>query len=363
MGNPIKPTVFFSHSSADREVAGLLKGRFIELTGGTIDVFVSSDGQSIRVGTNWVHEVQQALERCKLMFVLVTPNSLVSSWITFEAGFAYSRGIQVVPIAMLGVTVDEMPSPLRLLQGYNVSSHRGLNNIVANVNELFHYSLPEGFTESDYTSIVELSGTALSAGLGEFTDRVEELVIRGLPDRDSHAKTDEERKAEEANRASAWAARSTAIGEILGRHGVEYIKDSTTIFVAAGLYTTTHYGQFSVMCDADFAPMRLPVAIAIAGVVFPDAEMSLEVRMRDSVIADTAPHRITARLASAGVTIEGRHILQWRGVQFRVGTGQDQEIKGVACVWVRIPPNGIAADVLGQLITLLFARRVLEDRG
>ena len=39
-----KPTIFFSHSTKDKEIIKHLKERFQKITGKTIDVFVSSDG-------------------------------------------------------------------------------------------------------------------------------------------------------------------------------------------------------------------------------------------------------------------------------------------------------------------------------
>src|SRR6266566_2732427 len=87
-----KPTIFFSHSSRDQAQLVRLKELFIEKTGGSIDVFLTCDGQSIPLGRNWVHQIEEALEYAPLMVVFVSPNSLRSSWLFFESGFAYSKG-------------------------------------------------------------------------------------------------------------------------------------------------------------------------------------------------------------------------------------------------------------------------------
>lgn len=57
-----KPIVFLSHSSRDDKLLGRLKELLLSYTGGAIDFFLSSDGQSIPLGRNWVHEIQQASE-------------------------------------------------------------------------------------------------------------------------------------------------------------------------------------------------------------------------------------------------------------------------------------------------------------
>jgi len=34
------------------------------------------------------------------MFIFVTQNSIKSDWIYFEAGYAYSKGIEVIPVGI-----------------------------------------------------------------------------------------------------------------------------------------------------------------------------------------------------------------------------------------------------------------------
>src|SRR6266487_4418304 len=96
-----KPTVFFSHSSKDENVLRKLKDRLSEKLGGTLDIFLSSDGQSIPLGKNWVHRIEEALHDAKLMIVFLSPASIHSNWIYFEAGYSYSKDIRVVPVAIL----------------------------------------------------------------------------------------------------------------------------------------------------------------------------------------------------------------------------------------------------------------------
>lgn len=155
-----KPTVFFSHSSKDKEQILAIRDKLDKATSGVIDIFLSSDGQSIPCGTNWVYKVEQGLRDAKLMFVFATENSIRSGWIYFEAGFAYSRGIKVVPIG-LGVSINDLKAPLNLLQGFDVESADSLNNIIAIINNEFKYHFPEGFSPSDYPEIMGKAATAV----------------------------------------------------------------------------------------------------------------------------------------------------------------------------------------------------------
>jgi hypothetical protein len=61
-----KPIVFLSHSSRDSQALNRLKVALEEKTHGTIDFFLSSDGESIPFGRNWVAAIQQALDRAHL---------------------------------------------------------------------------------------------------------------------------------------------------------------------------------------------------------------------------------------------------------------------------------------------------------
>lgn len=98
-----KPTIFFSHSSKDRDAILPIKEKLMKITSGVIQIFMSSDGQSIPFGKNWVHKIEEIglNQRKKLLFVFVTPTSIESGWIYFEAGFAYSKGIDVIPVGVL----------------------------------------------------------------------------------------------------------------------------------------------------------------------------------------------------------------------------------------------------------------------
>lgn len=126
-----------------------IKNKLMSATGGVLDIFMSSDGQSIPFGTNWIHKIEEGLNDARIMFVFVTENSLPSGWIYFEAGFAYNKGIKVIPVG-IGVDIGALKAPLNLLQGFNITSGDSLNNFISVVNREFSYSFAEKFTAEDY---------------------------------------------------------------------------------------------------------------------------------------------------------------------------------------------------------------------
>ena len=151
-----KPTIFFSHSSKDRDAILSIKNKLDTATGSVLDIFMSSDGQSIPFGTNWIHKIEEGLQSAKIMFVFVTEVSVASGWIYFEAGFAYSKGIQVVPVG-IGIDIGTLKAPLNLLQGFNITSEDSLNNFITIINRTFDYRFQEAFDKNDYLDVMKLS--------------------------------------------------------------------------------------------------------------------------------------------------------------------------------------------------------------
>lgn len=151
-----KPTLFFSHSSKDKDLIKSIKDKLTKYTGGVLEIFMSSDGQSIPFGTNWIHKIEEGLNSAKIMFVFVTEKSISSGWIYFEAGFAYSKGIHVIPVG-IGVDIGALKAPLNLLQGFNIVSADSLNNFISIINKEFDYKFDESFDANDYHEITNLS--------------------------------------------------------------------------------------------------------------------------------------------------------------------------------------------------------------
>lgn len=154
-----RPIIFFSHSSRDKVEMNRLKESFVEKTGGSIEVFLSSDGESIPLGKNWVYRVQEGLEGAKAMLVFITPNSVDSGWIYFEAGYCFSKGIRVVPIGFLGMDFTSLGPPFGLLQGFNINSFEGLNNIIGIANDVLQHRHSLSFTDADLQDIVSEDST------------------------------------------------------------------------------------------------------------------------------------------------------------------------------------------------------------
>src|ERR1035441_3197699 len=187
MQNNEKPIVFLSHSSLDKAPLAALKKILDERAAGSLNFFLSSDGESIKFGRNWVVRVSDALSQAKLMFVFLSPHSADSKWIHFEAGCAYAQDIRVVPVCLPGIDLNRITPPLSLLQGFNLHSYEAMENLARICNETFQMKIKESFCHADFDSVVS---SIAGHGIGFFGDQtwaIDAIEIhastRSLPDK------------------------------------------------------------------------------------------------------------------------------------------------------------------------------------
>lgn len=171
-----KPTIFFSHSSKDKDYLLFIKNAILNKTSNTVEIFSSSDGESIPFGNNWIHKIESNLNNSKLMFVFVSPNSLKSNWIYFESGFSYSKGIKVIPVGINGIDIGILAPPINLLQGFNITSFEGLNNILTIINREFSTSFLLNFNDNDYNTLISKSNNVISTN--HFLNHIDHIETR-----------------------------------------------------------------------------------------------------------------------------------------------------------------------------------------
>lgn len=111
-----KRLVFISHIAEEKEIALAFKDLIENSFLGMIEVFVSSDEDSIRMGQKWLDEISNALKMCAIEIILCSPKSIHRPWINFEAGAGWVRDISVIPLCHSGIEPSKLPMPLNLLQ-------------------------------------------------------------------------------------------------------------------------------------------------------------------------------------------------------------------------------------------------------
>lgn len=351
-----KPTVFFSHSSADKEVLLKLKALFCEKTGGTIDVFLSSDGQSIPLGKNWVHRVQEALDEAKIMVVFLTPNSLRSSWIYFEAGYAYSKNIRVVPVGFLGADISSVAPPISLLQGFNIETKDSLDNLIALVNDTFSHNHKSKFSEEEYKGLAVEGGDFAAHPLGELVQLINEIHIE-ITERDNLNCTAQE---------GILLARNVFARRNLENRGSEnYVE-------GFGVTATTTDSQsprpVSFTIDPALIETTLPLAIEIIREIRKEGVKGISIRFDfvDTVNCENKKHKLTARLFGTGVSLGEDEGLVYSGMNFKmshlISFHGARGIKQRA-VYLSVTPVEDHFDLgkTSELMALLFSKKVLYE--
>jgi len=113
-----------------------------------LDVFVSSDGESISAGDDWLKSIDDALEQSALMLILCSPSSIRRPWINFEAGAAWMRKIPLIPLCHAGLTPGDLPAPLSFRKGLLLTDSRGLQQLYARIARELDCATPDSSFES-----------------------------------------------------------------------------------------------------------------------------------------------------------------------------------------------------------------------
>jgi len=138
-----KPLIFISHITAEKEIADALRGLIESTFMGMIDVFISSDPESIAMGGKWLDRITQGLQACVIEIVLASPTSIRRPWINFEAGAGWVRGIPVIPICHSGMNPDTLPPPLSSLQSALATESDSIERVLSVLAKALECKMPK----------------------------------------------------------------------------------------------------------------------------------------------------------------------------------------------------------------------------
>lgn len=322
-------------------------------TGSSIDVFLSSDGQSIPLGHNWVHGIEKALDDASLMVVFVSPNSIRSNWLFFEAGYAYSKRLRVVPVGFLGVDLGSLAPPLSLLQGFNITSEAGLNNVIAITNSVFTFSHQEAFTHSEFLEICS-GGAGGSLGFGEYGLFVANVYVKAA------ASFSEETVA---NVIASLAVRS-----------LEYQRVDSS---QPGRSTLSIHGM-SIFFDLRTASCEINLDPLLAELLFPVLEDTLRI-VRQGTLSGTSltisfardvdsirpHHKLTGRVHGFGIGLAPNQALSFGDLLFKLSPRRERTDPHLGTsvqrltISVELKCDALPLEQFRDLLRLLFEREVI----
>lgn len=117
--------VLVSHSSKDASIADAISKLILKCSLRQILPWYSSDSSGsggIQAGERWFEKIRSELGSSRAVIVLVTPNSLNSSWVHFESGFGAANGeLEIIPIIYGIEDIGQVPDPLSHWQIFRIS--------------------------------------------------------------------------------------------------------------------------------------------------------------------------------------------------------------------------------------------------
>lgn len=123
--------IFLSHIHEEVGLARLIKESIEYEFGGFVDVFVSSDGETIPSGVNFLKRIEDGLTNCVCSLYLISQISVSRNWINFELGAVWIRNamnirdgkseIPTIPFCHSGISPSSLPVPLNVLSGISAN--------------------------------------------------------------------------------------------------------------------------------------------------------------------------------------------------------------------------------------------------
>ena len=109
----MSPQIFVSYAHVDNDFIPELKERLGEY----FDIWI--DTSNLAAGKNWRDEIDKAIKESFAVIVIITPESCVSRYVTYEWSFALGLGIPVIPLLLK--KADEIHPRLDALQYFDFS--------------------------------------------------------------------------------------------------------------------------------------------------------------------------------------------------------------------------------------------------
>ncbi|MBN6277020.1 toll/interleukin-1 receptor domain-containing protein [Escherichia coli] len=128
--------IFLSHITEEKELAKIIKDAIEDEFSGFVEVFVSSDGNTIKAGQNFLNVIENGLVNCIAAIYLISPESVQRSWISFELGAVWVRNaisrqnggpeIPAIPFCHSDMTFRDLPQPICNLNGIEANRSHSL---------------------------------------------------------------------------------------------------------------------------------------------------------------------------------------------------------------------------------------------
>ena len=126
----IEQSVFISHSADETDIAQWLKAQLTRDFLGALDIYVSSDRETVSAGERLLDALGNALKTTDLQILVLSRETIGRPWINFEAGAVWLRGIPVVPVCHSGLAIEDLRPPLTMRDAIVLTDSAGLAQLL-----------------------------------------------------------------------------------------------------------------------------------------------------------------------------------------------------------------------------------------
>ena len=152
--------LMISHAHADRDLAHALSILLTRCSLQQIACWYSSDpreGGGIGAGQRWFEKVREELITSRAIVVLLTENSVQSSWVQFESGFgAASAELEIIPLVVNLDDMTQVPNPISHWQIFDLKSRENAKTFVNEVLSAFDIHFDDELANISIKPLFEL---------------------------------------------------------------------------------------------------------------------------------------------------------------------------------------------------------------
>lgn len=109
--------IFISHATANAALAAALADA-LETPREGVTTFLSSRPGDIRADEDWLRGIERALQQADAYIILLTPESILRPWVSFESGAAWFWRRQLIFVRIRALSSDDIPLPVAARQIY-----------------------------------------------------------------------------------------------------------------------------------------------------------------------------------------------------------------------------------------------------
>ncbi|MCH8008946.1 MAG: toll/interleukin-1 receptor domain-containing protein [Chloroflexi bacterium] len=152
--------VFISHAHSDRDLGVALSTLLEHAFSGTVEPYFSTDpspGGGMQPVDEWYSRIHEKLSESESVWVLATAGSISSPWLYWEAGIGRAVCPGGIVVLRIGLSPEEIPSPLNAYQSYDGLSvaEGGVQELVGKIGERIGLNVQPAWLKTCASDFVE----------------------------------------------------------------------------------------------------------------------------------------------------------------------------------------------------------------